>query len=205
MSDKLHIAARAEQDLNSYQAKEGLGPKIAKTGINEMVDKEFRIQRDSELAGKLAPQAVTACPFPKTTVAVGTTVVVHEANEKVINKAVVATKVAFQIWRDLSPAERGVYLQKIAVLITETQSEFARLEPLPTGKAILSYFDVKSAVDTFSYFSQASWDMQGSSSLNTPGHLNLTANQPYDMIRPSSRGMYHLGFCPRDCSNIGGL
>ncbi|THC92542.1 hypothetical protein EYZ11_007995 [Aspergillus tanneri] len=77
MSDKLHIAARAEQDLNSYQAKEGLGPKIAKTGINEMVDKEFRIQRDSELAGKLAPQAVTACPFPKTTVAVGTTVVAH--------------------------------------------------------------------------------------------------------------------------------
>ena len=27
MSDKAHLAARAAQDLNSYQAKQGLGPK----------------------------------------------------------------------------------------------------------------------------------------------------------------------------------
>ncbi|KAI9045681.1 uncharacterized protein KD926_006982 [Aspergillus affinis] len=44
MSDKMHLAARAEQDLNSYQAKQGLGPKSDSTlesGINEMVDKKF--------------------------------------------------------------------------------------------------------------------------------------------------------------------
>ncbi|KAI9931836.1 hypothetical protein ASPWEDRAFT_180879 [Aspergillus wentii DTO 134E9] len=43
-SDALNIAYQAEKDLNSYQAKQGLGPKsdsTAESGVNEMVDKKF--------------------------------------------------------------------------------------------------------------------------------------------------------------------
>ncbi|EAW08369.1 uncharacterized protein ACLA_031020 [Aspergillus clavatus NRRL 1] len=38
------LAHQAERDLNSYQAKQGLGPKSDSTldsGVNEMVDKKF--------------------------------------------------------------------------------------------------------------------------------------------------------------------
>ncbi|KAL4779450.1 hypothetical protein BJX76DRAFT_361795 [Aspergillus varians] len=39
-----HIAARAEQDLNTYQAKQGLGPQSDSTlesGVNEMAERKF--------------------------------------------------------------------------------------------------------------------------------------------------------------------
>ncbi|PIG85553.1 hypothetical protein AARAC_007741 [Aspergillus arachidicola] len=44
-SDKLRMAARAEQDLNSYQMKQGLGPKsdsVLESNIDERADKKFR-------------------------------------------------------------------------------------------------------------------------------------------------------------------
>ncbi|KAL3477649.1 hypothetical protein BJX99DRAFT_257249 [Aspergillus californicus] len=43
-SDARHMAARAEQDLNSYQAKQGLGPKSDSTlesGVDEMAERKF--------------------------------------------------------------------------------------------------------------------------------------------------------------------
>ncbi|PLN84435.1 hypothetical protein BDW42DRAFT_162512 [Aspergillus taichungensis] len=43
-SEHLRMAAQAERDLNSYQAKQGLGPKSDSTlesNVNEMVDKKF--------------------------------------------------------------------------------------------------------------------------------------------------------------------
>ncbi|PYH95038.1 hypothetical protein BO71DRAFT_449698 [Aspergillus ellipticus CBS 707.79] len=44
MNDYQKIAYDAEKDLNSYQAKQGLGPKSDSTtesGVNEMVDRKF--------------------------------------------------------------------------------------------------------------------------------------------------------------------
>ncbi|KAL4899947.1 hypothetical protein BDW74DRAFT_162747 [Aspergillus multicolor] len=43
-SEANRIAARAEQDLNSYQAKQGLGPKSDSTlesGVNEFAGRKF--------------------------------------------------------------------------------------------------------------------------------------------------------------------
>ncbi|CAI7628249.1 hypothetical protein N7509_003242 [Penicillium cosmopolitanum] len=42
--DNLRIAHEAEKDLNSYQAKQGLGPKsdsAQESGVNELVEKRF--------------------------------------------------------------------------------------------------------------------------------------------------------------------
>lgn len=99
-----------------------------------------------------------------------------------MNKAVAAAKAAFPAWRDLSPAERGVYLRRLATLIQESQPELARLESLSTGKPVSAYFEAKLAEDTFSYFAEAGWNAQGSTSLNTPGNLNLTVRQPYGVV-----------------------
>ncbi|KAI9373491.1 hypothetical protein BJX61DRAFT_541647 [Aspergillus egyptiacus] len=43
-SDARRLAKRAEQDLNSYEAKQGLGTQsdsINESGVNEMVDRKF--------------------------------------------------------------------------------------------------------------------------------------------------------------------
>ncbi|KAL5337687.1 Aldehyde/histidinol dehydrogenase [Aspergillus crustosus] len=59
---------------------------------------------------------------------------------------------------------------------------FARLESLSTGKPVSRYIDAGAAADTFSYFAEAGWTVQGTSSLNTPGHFNMTVKQPYGVV-----------------------
>ena len=99
-----------------------------------------------------------------------------------MNKAVAAAKAAFPAWRDLSPADRGKYLHKIASLIREHEQEFARLEALSSGKPVSRYIDASVAIDTFSYFAEAGWTVQGTSSWNTPGQLNITTREPYGVV-----------------------
>ncbi|KAL4939847.1 hypothetical protein BDV06DRAFT_230798 [Aspergillus oleicola] len=107
---------------------------------------------------------------------------VAQANEEDTNKAVAAAKAAFPAWRDLSPSDRGAYLHKLATLIRENNDEFARLESLSTGKPVSRYIDGPAAAETFSYFAEAGWTAQGSSSLNTPGHLGLLVKQPFGVV-----------------------
>lgn len=60
--------------------------------------------------------------------------------------------------------------------------ELAYLETISTGRPISQYFDGPVAADTCSYFAEAGWTAQGTSSLNTPNHLNLTVKQPYGVV-----------------------
>ncbi|KAL3432414.1 betaine-aldehyde dehydrogenase [Aspergillus tetrazonus] len=115
-------------------------------------------------------------PFTQKSVAEGS------ATEEDTNNAVAAAKAAFPAWRDRSPADRGAYLHKLAALIRENNDEFARLEALSTGRPVSRYFDATVSADTFSYFAEAGWTVQGTSTLNTPGHLNMTVKQPYGVV-----------------------
>lgn len=90
-----------------------------------------------------------------------------------------AAKAAFPAWKDLSPQDRGVYLEKLASLIRESNDDLARLEAMSMGKPVSGYFDAGVAADNLSWFAQAGWSVQGTSSLNTPGYLNMTVKQPY--------------------------
>lgn len=44
------------------------------------------------------------------------------------------------------------------------------------------YVDAGLAADSFDYFAEAGWTVQGTSSLNTPGQLNMTLKQPYGVV-----------------------
>lgn len=44
------------------------------------------------------------------------------------------------------------------------------------------YFDAAFSADHCSYFAEAGWSAQGTSSLNTRNHLNLTVRQPYGVV-----------------------
>lgn len=73
-------------------------------------------------------------------------------------------------------------MQALSKLILESNSELAKLETLSTGRPISGFFDGAMAADYFSYFATAAWSAQGTASLNTPDHLNMTVRQPYGVV-----------------------
>jgi aldehyde dehydrogenase (NAD+) len=104
---------------------------------------------------------------------------VEEATVEDVDDAVAAANAAFPAWRDLGTAQRGAYLHKLSKLILESNGELAKLETLSTGRPISHFFDAAMAAETFGYFATGGWSAQGTASLNTPDHLNLTVKQPY--------------------------
>ncbi|OAP61596.1 hypothetical protein AYL99_03799 [Fonsecaea erecta] len=107
---------------------------------------------------------------------------VYEASEKDTDAAVAAAKAAFPAWSALSPADRGVYLKKLAALLAESGEELARLEALSMGRPVSRYFDNHAAANTFAHYAEAGYEAQGVSSLNTPGFVNMTFKQPYGVV-----------------------
>ncbi|KAJ9142470.1 Aldehyde dehydrogenase domain-containing protein [Pleurostoma richardsiae] len=103
---------------------------------------------------------------------------VSEGTIKDIDRAVATAKAAFPAWSALSPAERGKPLGRVAQMITDATPELAELDALSHGRPVSTYFDAYYAATHFAYFSQAAYPV-GSSSLNTPGYINMSLRQPY--------------------------
>jgi aldehyde dehydrogenase (NAD+) len=133
-------------------------------------------------------------PYTKEVVAQGTylsktpherqshTSTVQEADVQDVDDAVAAANAAFPAWRDLGVEQRGTYLKKLSQLILESHTELAKLETLSIGRPISIYPDAAMASETFNYFATGGWSAQGTASLNTPEHLNLTVKQPYGVV-----------------------
>lgn len=102
----------------------------------------------------------------------------YEASEEDTNAAVAAAKEAFPAWSSLSPVERGKPLARVADLIDQLHDEFAELEALSVGRPVSGYIDSKAASRQFRHYSEAGFSL-GTSSLNTPGFVNLTYRQPF--------------------------
>jgi aldehyde dehydrogenase (NAD+) len=103
---------------------------------------------------------------------------VYEATVEDTDRAVAAAKAAFPAWAALDPPTRGAYLKKIADLITENATELAQLDAMSMGRPVSSYFDTMFASGAFDHWAQSGWDAKGSTSLNTPGFVNMTFRQP---------------------------
>lgn len=63
----------------------------------------------------------------------------------------------------------------------EANAELAMLEAESMGRAVSTYFDATVGSKYFRYFSEAAYP-QGSSSLNTPGFMNITLKQPVGVV-----------------------
>jgi acyl-CoA reductase-like NAD-dependent aldehyde dehydrogenase len=50
------------------------------------------------------------------------------------------------------------------------------------GKPVSTYWDAHAFAGTFDHYSEAGYNMQGTTSLNTPGYINLTLRQPYGVV-----------------------
>jgi aldehyde dehydrogenase (NAD+) len=50
------------------------------------------------------------------------------------------------------------------------------------GRPVSEYFDAFAAAETFNHYSEAGFNALGTSSLNTPGYVNVTLRQPYGVV-----------------------
>lgn len=72
-------------------------------------------------------------------------------------------------------------MARLAQMISEASMELALLEAESMGRPISGFFDANYAAEYFRHFSEASYP-QGSSSLNTPGFVNITVRQPVGVV-----------------------
>jgi acyl-CoA reductase-like NAD-dependent aldehyde dehydrogenase len=99
-----------------------------------------------------------------------------------VDRAVAAAKAAQPAWAALTVEERSKCFKKLAALVREHNDELARLEALSMGKPVSTYIDGHAFSFMFDYYSEAGYNIQGTSSLNTPGFVNLTFRQPYGVV-----------------------
>ncbi|CRL21897.1 Aldehyde/histidinol dehydrogenase [Penicillium camemberti] len=121
--------------------------------------------------------------FPlKSPTTLETIALVPEASVQDTNDAVAAAKAAFPAWSKLSPHDRGAYMLKLADLILESDQDLAYLEAISMGRPVSGYWDAKAAAKKLQYFATSGWNVQGQTSLNTPGYVNMTVRQPFGVV-----------------------
>jgi len=108
--------------------------------------------------------------------------IVHEASEKDVDRAVAAAKAAQPAWAATPIATRTKLFKKLAALVLEHEDELAKLEALSMGIPVSTYFHAHAFADNFEYFAEAGFNVQGTTSLNTPGFVNMTFRQPYGVV-----------------------
>lgn len=125
---------------------------------------------------------------------------VPEATVEDADAAVAAAKAAFPAWSATDPAIRGKYLKKLASLIHAHIEELAVLEAQAMGKPVSFYTDAGTAVEEFEHYAESWGQIQGMSSLNTPGYVNMTFRQPYGVVAAIVPWNYPVYFFAVKCA-----
>lgn len=107
------------------------------------------------------------------------TVQVHEADVDDVNRAVKAAQKALPAWRDMGGFTRATLFYRLADLLDEHNGELAQLEAVSMGRPVGTYTEGHGAARYLRYVAGKATDIQGESSLQTPGFLNVTVRQPY--------------------------
>ncbi|KAF5008140.1 hypothetical protein FDECE_5576 [Fusarium decemcellulare] len=132
--------------------------------------------------GKLVG-ASDAGTFPLYNPATGAQIAdVPEATEQDVNTAVAAAQRAFPAWSAMDPAKRGACLKKLGALIRESRHELALGEAKSMGRPLAEFFEGFAAASTYEHYAEAWGNIQGQSSLNTPGYVTMTFRQPYGVV-----------------------
>jgi len=105
---------------------------------------------------------------------------VHEATEKDVDVAVKAARAAFEgEWRQVTPQQRGIYLNKLADLFERDADTLAAIESLDNGKALtMAKGDVGMCVGTFRYYAGWSDKIEGKVIDTSPDTFNYVKREP---------------------------
>ncbi|KAK4544270.1 hypothetical protein LTR36_004480 [Oleoguttula mirabilis] len=101
-----------------------------------------------------------------------------EASVDDTNRAVAAAKAAFPAWSNTSPDIRSSYMKRLAGLIKQSNTELMQLDAMSMGRPVSQYFDAMFASSLFEHYAIMGYEAQGTTSLNTPGFINMTLRQP---------------------------
>jgi aldehyde dehydrogenase (NAD+) len=105
---------------------------------------------------------------------------VHEATEKDVDTAVAAARAAFEgPWRQVTPSERGRYLNKLADLMERDIDTLAAIESLDNGKAFtMAKGDATSAIGCLRYYAGWADKIHGQTIDTNPETLTYTRHEP---------------------------
>ncbi|CAD0084227.1 unnamed protein product [Aureobasidium vineae] len=104
---------------------------------------------------------------------------VYEALPEDVDRAVEAAEAALPAWSEMGAIARSAYYYKLAVLLEAAGQELAELESKETGKIAATYQEHIFGAKILRQFAGLALDLQGGTSLATPGHVNMVIRQPY--------------------------
>jgi aminobutyraldehyde dehydrogenase len=110
---------------------------------------------------------------------------IAEASPAQIDAAVAAAEKAFATWSRTTPAQRSIYLLKIADAIERDGAAFAALEALNCGKPINAVLndEIPGIVDCWRFFAGAVRNMHGAVAAEyLPGHTSMIRRDPIGVV-----------------------
>ncbi len=101
-----------------------------------------------------------------------------------VDSAVKSADEAFQVWKNVTPLERGKLLYKVADKLLERREEFALAETEDSGKTYQSNLniDVPFCSDFFRYYAGAADKLRTPVPNNEPGTHRYATREPYGVI-----------------------
>ncbi|KAL4735253.1 aldehyde dehydrogenase [Aspergillus similis] len=105
---------------------------------------------------------------------------VHEATEKDVDVAVAAARAAFEgSWRQVTPSERGILINKLADLMEREIDTLAAIESLDNGKAFtMAKVDLANAIGCLRYYAGWADKIHGQTIDTNPETLTYTRHEP---------------------------
>ncbi|KAL5338272.1 aldehyde dehydrogenase domain-containing protein [Aspergillus crustosus] len=104
---------------------------------------------------------------------------VHEATEEDVDTAVAAARAAFEgSWREVTPSERGRYLNKLADLLERDIDTLAAIEALDNGKAFtMAKVDTSNSIGCLRYYAGWADKIHGQTIDTNPETLTYTRHE----------------------------
>jgi acyl-CoA reductase-like NAD-dependent aldehyde dehydrogenase len=106
----------------------------------------------------------------------------EQAGVEETDAAVARARAAFPAWRDVSPADRGRLLRRLATLVEEHREELARIESQNVGKPIAgARGEVGMVADVFHYYAGAV-DKRHGETIPVAGGIDMTFREPLGVV-----------------------
>jgi acyl-CoA reductase-like NAD-dependent aldehyde dehydrogenase len=106
----------------------------------------------------------------------------EQAGVEETDAAVARARAAFPAWRDVSPADRGRLLRRLATLVEEHHEELARIESQNVGKPIAgARGEVGMVADVFHFYAGAV-DKHHGETIPVAGGIDMTFREPLGVV-----------------------
>jgi aldehyde dehydrogenase (NAD+) len=103
---------------------------------------------------------------------------VYEATVSDVDHAVSAAEAAFPAWSALGAGARTQWLNKLGDAIEKRLTDIAYLESICMGKPVNTFTEA-AAMGFWRWYTGKGYDIQGTTSLNSPGFVAMTFRQPF--------------------------